>query len=228
MPLLALLGTVILLTVIFGPSLWARAVLTRHGRDRPDFPGTGSELARHLLDENRLEGIKVEATSEGDHYNPLEKAVRLRRQNHDGRSLSAVVVAAHEVGHALQDRDNYAPLRNRTLLVNYTRYFQRIGAIVLFLAPVLTALTLAPGLGLMQVVAGILLISISVVVHLVTLPVEFDASFNRALPILDRGGYLPKADLPAARRILKACALTYVASSLASLLNLWAWIRFLR
>ena len=228
MPLLALLGTVVLLTVIFGPSLWAWAVLTRHGRDRPDFPGTGGELARHLLDENRLEGIKVEATSEGDHYSPLEKVVRLKRQNHDGRSLSAVVVAAHEVGHALQDRDNYAPLRNRTLLVNYTRHFQRIGAIVLFLAPVLTALTRAPGLGLMQVVAGILLISISVVVHLVTLPVEFDASFNRALPILDRGGYLPKTDLPAARRILKACALTYVASSLASLLNLWAWIRFLR
>lgn len=76
--------------------------------------------------------------------------------------------------------------------------------------------------------AGILLISISVVVHLFTLPVEFDASFNRALPILERGGYLPRADLPAARRILKACALTYVASSLASLLNLWAWIRFLR
>ena len=68
----------------------------------------------------------------------------------------------------------------------------------------------------------------AVVIHLVTLPVEFDASFNRALPILDRGGYLPRSDLPAARRILKACALTYVASSLAGLLNLWRWIRYLR
>jgi len=228
MPVLLVLGVISLLTVIFGPSVWARAVLTRHGRDRPDFPGTGGELARHLLDENRLEGIKVEATNDGDHYNPLEKAVRLQRQYHEGRSLAAVVVAAHEVGHALQDRDNYAPLRNRTRLVIYTQYFQRIGAIVLLLAPVLTAITRAPGLGLMEVAAGLLLMSISVVVHLFTLPVELDASFNRALPILDRGGYLPKADLPAARRILKACALTYVASSLASLLNLWAWIRFLR
>jgi len=228
MPVLFVLGTIVLLTIIFGPSVWAKAVLARHGQDRPDFPGTGGELARHLLDESRLEGIKVEATSDGDHYHPLEKAVRLQRQHHEGRSLSAVVVAAHEVGHALQDRDNYAPLRNRTLLVSYTQHFQRIGAIVLFLAPILTAITRAPGLGLMQVVAGILLISISVVVHLFTLPVEFDASFNRALPILERGGYLPRADLPAARRILKACALTYVASSLASLLNLWAWIRFLR
>lgn len=228
MPLLFVLGLIVLLTVVFGPSLWARTVLARHGRDRPDFPGTGGELARHLLDENRLEGIKVEVTSEGDHYHPLEKAVRLKREHHEGRSLAAVVVAAHEVGHALQDRDNYAPLRNRTRLLVYTQYFQRVGAIVLFLAPVLTVITRAPGLGLMQIVTGILLMSISVVVHLFTLPVEFDASFNRALPILDRGGYLPKADLPAARRILKACALTYVASSLASLLNLWAWIRFLR
>ena len=67
-----------------------------------------------------------------------------------------------------------------------------------------------------------------VVIHLVTLPVEFDASFNRALPILDQGGYLPPDDMPAARRILMACALTYVAASLAGLLNLWRWIRFLR
>lgn len=68
----------------------------------------------------------------------------------------------------------------------------------------------------------------AVVIHLLNLPVEFDASFNRAMPILDQGGYLPRGDLPAARRILTVCALTYVASSLASLLNLWRWIRFLR
>jgi Zn-dependent membrane protease YugP len=68
----------------------------------------------------------------------------------------------------------------------------------------------------------------SVVVHLVTLPVEFDASFARALPVLDRGGYIPKHDLAAARGILHACALAYVAGALASLLNLWRWIRFLR
>nr|MDJ0982694.1 zinc metallopeptidase [Kiloniellales bacterium] len=75
---------------------------------------------------------------------------------------------------------------------------------------------------------GVLSMASTVVVHLATLPVEFNASFARALPILDRGGYLPKRDLPAARRILRAAALTYVAGSLASLLNLWQWIRYLR
>ena len=104
----------------------------------------------------------------------------------------------------------------------------RIGSVVIFAAPVLALLTRSPGLAAMQIGAGILTMASSVVVHLATLPVEFDASFARALPLLDRGGYLPKADLPAARRILKACALTYVASSLTSLLNLWYWIRVLR
>jgi Zn-dependent membrane protease YugP len=154
--------------------------------------------------------------------------VRLTRDNLDGRSLTAVTVAAHEVGHALQDRDGYPPLESRTRLVRSTRVFERAGSIILLATPLLGALTRAPGLIALELGAGILVMSVSVLVHTVTLPVEFDASFKRALPILDRGGYLPKADLPAARRILKACALTYVASSLASLLNLWRWIRLLR
>jgi Zn-dependent membrane protease YugP len=216
------------LAIVFGPALWARGVLAWHGDDRPDFPGTGGELARHLLDESGLEAVEVEATDEGDHYDPDAKAVRLSRGNLGGRSLTAVVVAAHEVGHALQDRDRYAPLETRTRLVKSTRVFERAGSVILLATPLLGALTRAPGLIALELGAGILVMSISVVIHAVTLPVEFDASFKRALPMLDKGGYLPEADLPAARRILKACALTYVASSLASLLNLWRWIRLLR
>jgi Zn-dependent membrane protease YugP len=223
-----LLVGIAVLAVVFGPALWARGILAWHGDDRPDFPGSGGELARHLLDESGLEAVKVEATDEGDHYDPGAKAVRLTRDNLDGRSLTAVTVAAHEVGHALQDRDGYPPLESRTRLVRSTRVFERAGSIILLATPLLGALTRAPGLIALELGAGILVMSVSVLVHTVTLPVEFDASFKRALPILDRGGYLPKADLPAARRILKACALTYVASSLASLLNLWRWIRLLR
>lgn len=222
------LGTLAVLAIVFGPAIWARGVLAWHGDERRDFPGTGGELARHLLDEHGLAGVRVETTDEGDHYDPAEKAVRLAPGNHDGRSLTAVAVAAHEVGHALQDRDDYQPLKNRTRLIRYTHIFQRIGSIIILATPILSLVTRSPLVGLAEIGAGILTLSISVVIHLVTLPVEFDASFNRALPVLDRGGYLPKADLPAARLILKACALTYVASSLASLLNLWRWIRFLR
>jgi Zn-dependent membrane protease YugP len=226
MPWIILL--VLLLAAVFGPSLWVRAVLARHGDDRPDYPGTGGELARHLLDQAGLAEVAVEATDQGDHYDTEAKAVRLTRDKLDGRSLTAVTVAAHEVGHALQDGDGYVPLKTGTRLAKSIGGLQRLGSIIIFGAFALGAISGAPVLTLIGVVAGIATMASAVVIRLLNLPVEFDASFNRALPILDRGGYLPQDDLPAARRILKACALTYVASSLASLLNLWRWIRFLR
>ncbi|NNE82555.1 MAG: zinc metallopeptidase [Alphaproteobacteria bacterium] len=226
MPLI-LLG-ILLVAAVFGPSLWAKAILAKHGDDRADFPGTGGELARHLLDEAGLSEVAVEATDAGDHYDPTTQAVRLSPDNFDGRSLTAVTVAAHEVGHAIQNGDNYGPLLARTNLIKSTQWLQRLGSIIVFAAFGLGAVVGSPILALVGVGAGIATMGSTVVVHLVTLPVEFDTSFNRALPILDRGGYLPRQDLPAARRILKACALTYVASSLAGLLNLWRWIRYLR
>jgi hypothetical protein len=223
-----LLLILLVLAVVFGPSLWAKAVLAHHADDRPDYPGTGGELARHLLDEAGLKEVALERADQGDHYDPAAKAVRLTPDNLNGRSLTAVAVAAHEVGHALQDRDGYGPLKTRTRLVKSIGWLQRVGSIIIFATFGLGTAAQAPGLAALGVGAGIATMASAVVIHLVTLPVEFDASFNRALPILDRGGYLPRRDLPAARRILKACALTYVASSLASLLNLWRWIRFLR
>jgi Zn-dependent membrane protease YugP len=226
MPWLILI--VLLLAIVFGPSLWARTVLSRHAADRPDFPGTGGELARHLLDEAGLSEVRVEQTERGDHYDPEDKTVRLSEANFDGRSLTAVTVAAHEVGHALQDGNGYAPLRARTDMVKWAARLQKIGSAILFGSILLGAVTQAPGLGLLMAAAGIATMGSAVVVHLITLPVEFDASFGRALPILDSGGYLPPEDMPAARSILRACALTYVAGSLVSLLNLWRWIRFLR
>ena len=128
---------IIVLAVVFGPSLWARAVLSWYGDDRPDFPGTGGELARHLLDEGGLAEVKVEVTDLGDHYDPTDKAVRLKAENMDGRSLTAVATAAHEVGHALQDRDGYGPLATRTRLVRATHSFQRIGSVILLATPFL-------------------------------------------------------------------------------------------
>lgn len=219
---------VVVLALVFGPSFWARWVLARHSNDRPDFPGTGGELARHLLDEAGLQAVPVEQTDRGDHYDPQDRVVRLSSDNFDGRSLTAVTVAAHEVGHALQDRDSYTPLQTRTAMVKWASGLQRIGSMIMFGSFFLGAATQSPGVTLLVAGAGIATMASAVLVHLVTLPVEFDASFNRALPALENGGYLPQEDMPAARSILKACALTYVAGSLMSLLNLWRWIRFLR
>ncbi|MBO6783929.1 MAG: zinc metallopeptidase [Alphaproteobacteria bacterium] len=214
--------------LVFGPSLWTRWTMARHADDRPDFPGTGGELARHLLDESGLREVRVEETDRGDHYDPQDKAIRLSRDNMNGRSLTAVTVATHEVGHALQDRDEYGPLRARADMVKWAGGMQRIGSAILFGSFFLGAVTQSPAVGLLVAGAGIATMASAVLVHLITLPVEFDASFNRAMPILDRGGYLPRGDIPAARSILRAAAMTYVAGSLASLFNLVRWIRYLR
>ena len=111
----SLAAMLIVLAVVFGlallPQMWVRSVIARHGAERADFPGTGGEFARHILDEMKLDHVKVEETKLGDHYDPDAKAVRLSPQHLNGRSLSAVVIAAHEAGHAMQDAIGYPPLR---------------------------------------------------------------------------------------------------------------------
>lgn len=223
----ALIIIVIVLVTVFGPHLWAQYILKRHSKQRPGIPGTGGELAFHLIANSKLDGVTVERTEKGDHYDPIEKVVRLSEAVFDGKSLTAVAVATHEVGHAIQDHLNYTPLRIRTRLVGVAAFSERFGAMILVGLPFITALTRIPAAGALMLVAGLSVLLVPVVVHLVTLPVEFDASFKRALPILALG-YIPEEEIPAARRILTACALTYVAASLSALLNFWRWIAFLR
>jgi Zn-dependent membrane protease YugP len=87
--------------------------MASHASERADFPGTGGELARHLLDEAGLGSVKVERIENGDHYSPLDRAVRLAASNYDGKSVTAVAVAAHEVGHAFQHAQGYGPVMMR-------------------------------------------------------------------------------------------------------------------
>jgi uncharacterized protein len=227
MPLLGAIGVVLLLGLVFGPSLWIKRVLKTHGVDRPDLPGSGGELARRLLDEAKLTDVKVETTNEGDHYDPGARAVCLLPQHHDGRSIAAVAVAAHEVSHAIQHARGEPGFKRRVELAGNLIWVERLAAVVLLLAPVGFVLLKAPALALLQIVAAIALMAIGVVVHVVTLPVEFDASFGKALPVLEQGRYLSPRDMPAARSVLKAAAYTYVASALATLLNIARWLRFL-
>jgi uncharacterized protein len=214
--------------IVFGPQLWTRRVFAQHSLPRPDYPGTGAELARHLLDQLDLQHIKVEASELGDHYDPEAKAVRLTPDKFNGKSLTAITVAAHEVGHAIQDRAGYQPFTERTRLVRVAQGAQKLGGIVMMGIPIAAALAQTPVAGVVVLVAGIATMGIATLVHLVTLPVEWDASFRRALPILQQKNYLSPEDERGARRILTAAALTYVAASLASLLNLWRWLAFIR
>lgn len=226
MPILIFL--LLLVALIYGPQIWAKRILTKYSKPRDDFPGTGGQLARHLLDKLDMSEIKVEVTELGDHYDPIEKSVRLSSANWGGHSLTAVVTAAHEVGHAIQDRTAYQPLQARSQLVGIAQMAEKIGAGLMIMIPVVAIIARIPAAGLLMFLGGLASLGASVIVHLVTLPVEWDASFKRALPILKQGEYISKTDQLAARQILTACALTYVASSLASLLNLWRWIAILR
>ncbi|MDX1460572.1 MAG: zinc metallopeptidase [Xanthomonadales bacterium] len=223
-----LILTLLVLAVVFGPGLWVKRVMKRYSTPEDRYQGTGAELARHLLDEHGLQSVQVEETDQGDHYDPQDKVVRLTPEKLNGRSLTAVTVAAHEVGHALQDATGYAPLKARTRMVKAAMGAQKLGAAILIGAPFIGILTRAPSITGLMVLGGFLSLGSATLVHLVTLPTEIDASFRRALPMLEQGDYLYEVDRPHARRLLKAAAMTYVAASLMSLLNIARWWAILR
>ena len=216
------------LLLIYGPQLWVQRVLNHYNRDdEENFPGSGGEFARHLLDRYQLGNVKVEATEQGDHYDPVDFTVRLTRDKFDGKTLTAITVAAHECGHALQHAAAEPLFQWRTRLAYSAVWAQRLGSFLLFAAPVLVLLFRVPSIAIINISGAFLMIGFAVVIQLLTLPVEIDASFNKAMPIL-KSGYLSEKQLPAARSILRAAAWTYVAGSLASLLNFWRWLAVLR
>ena len=219
---------VVILIVVIGPGVWVKRVLAKYSQPDDRYAGSGASLARHLLDKHGLQSVSVESTEAGDHYDPIVKVVRLTPGNHDGHSLTAITIAAHEVGHAIQDHTSYPPLKWRTRLVRAMSGIEKIGAGVLLISPFLGLLTRIPALGVLAFLAGMLTLGTSAIVHLITLPTEFDASFNRALPMLDEHRILKSVDRPHARRLLTAAALTYVSASLMSLLNIARWIAILR
>lgn len=223
------LATALLLLLVFGPQLWTRYVLRKYSVAIEGMPGTGGELARHLVEKLQLENARVEVTETGnDHYDPESRTIALSPNHYEGKSLTAIVVAAHEVGHALQHKLQYPPLYLRQRLSRFIAAAEKIAAILLVAFPFVAGLTRTPMVGGLMLLAGMGILLLPVILHLVTLPVEWDASFRRALPILIHGRYIPESAVPIARRILTAAALTYVAASLASLLNFYRWIVFLR
>jgi Zn-dependent membrane protease YugP len=174
---------------------------------------TGVDTAKFLLQHNGLADVKVEAV-EGklsDHYDPRSKTVRLSVDNYKGRSLSAIAVAAHEVGHAIQDRRGYVPLKIRASMLPATN----LGSWAAFPLFIIGFLFNTPLL--MDI--GIVLFAAVVIFHFITLPVEFNAS-HRALAQLSSNGMLVQQELSGAKRVLNAAALTYVAATAVAVLHL--------
>ena len=217
-----------LIALIVGPGIWVSAVMKRFHFPAQRYADTGAVTARALLQRVGIDGVSVETTDAGDHYDPIEKVVRLAPPNFDGRSLTALTIAAHEVGHAIQDATGYRPLVIRTRLVRWLQPVEKLGAGLLMLSPLSVLITRTPIVGLFTLLGGVLVLGSGVVVHALTLPTEFDASFSRALPLLADSGTLRREDMPRARKLLLAAALTYVSAALQSLLNIGRWWAILR
>ena len=216
-----------LFIIIIGPGLWVGTVMRRYHFPRNRYRKTGGETARALLDSQGLNHVVAEPSERGDHYDPIDKAVRLSPDNFNGSSLTALTVAAHEVGHAIQDATGFQPLRWRTRLVRWVQPIEKVGASLLMLTP-FAALTPARFVAIAGFLAGLAILGTGIVVHALTLPTEFDASFRRALPLIRQHAVLRKEDMPHARKLLSAAALTYVSGALQSLLNIARWWAILR
>lgn len=223
-----ILATLAITALIVGPQLWVRYVLWRHSTEVGDMPGSGAELAEHLIERFQLDGVQViRAGKDQNYYSPSEKIVALSPDVYDGKSVTAVAVAAHEVGHAMQFCREEPISRLRDKYLGRAGQIQKIGGTILVAAPVLTLLIKSPIVFLWIGLIAVITMLASVLMYVAILPEEYDASFNKALPIL-REGYLPEHLLSKAHSVLKACALTYVAGALLDVLRLWRWIRFFR
>ncbi|MDP6537276.1 MAG: zinc metallopeptidase [Gammaproteobacteria bacterium] len=225
---LLLIGAVLAILMYF-PSFWVRHVMTKYSKELPGIAGTGGELAQHLVDRFQLDGIKVE---EGqpfrDHFDPKDKAVRLSPANFNGKSLTAVAVAAHEVGHAIQfhRREKIFELRARYL--PRAQMLNQAGIAIMLSFPIIGLVLRSPFAVGMVIGLSLLLQLAGAFAYLIILPEEWDASFNKALPVLVDGEYVEQNQFPAIRRILKAAALTYFSAALANVLNIGRWFMILR
>ena len=215
------------LLLVFLPTLWVRWVMQRYSADLPDLPGTGGELAQHLIERLGLEGVGVETSDTGDHYDPENRMVRLSEGNWSGKSLTAVAVAAHEVGHAVQHHQNDARLNARTKLVPIVTVLGQLSVGVLTVVPIIGLLTRHPAPTLLIAGIGLSGLLFRMLLHLVTLPTEWDASFGKALPVLTEGKYISPEQEKVVRRVLGAAALTYFAAALADAFNLFRWASLL-
>lgn len=202
-------------------SLWAQASIkstfARYSKVGNQHGLTGAQVARRILDINGLREVQVlkVAGNLTDHYDPTSRVVRLSESVHDSSSLAAVGVAAHETGHAIQHQQGYKPLTLRSTLYPLANIGSSFGPTLAIIGLVMNFSFLAQ--------LGIILFAVAVAFYLITLPVEINAS-TRAIGILRADNILVGEEVGAAKKVLTAAAMTYVASAAVALANL---IRFI-
>lgn len=204
-------------------SFLTKSRFNRYAKVAPSSGLTGAQAAYQMLRREGLHDVAIERVNGflSDHYDPRKRVLRLSPQVHDGRSLSAVGVACHEAGHALQHARKYAPLALRSSLVPTAAVTSNLSSWILMLGLFLSFT--APGAGRGILLAGAALLSVSVLFTLVTLPVEWDAS-ARAKKAMVTANIVNSAQADDAAKVLNAAFLTYLASAVSAVTTLLYWL----
>ncbi|MDP9455489.1 MAG: flagellar biosynthesis protein FlgM [Actinobacteria bacterium] len=213
------MGLGLLISALAG--VWVKSSYSKYSKQRSYSGMTGAEVARTILDRNGLTNVRVEpvAGQLTDHYDPSSKVVRLSEGNFAQNSIAAVSVAAHEVGHAIQDATGYLPMKARAGLFPVVNFSNQLFMPLLFGGFLMGGLSGQGGLGTTLIqIAAVLFIAVFAF-HVVTLPVEINAS-TRAYGLLTRYGILSHNEAGGTKRVLTAAAFTYIAAALTSLLTL--------
>ena len=210
------LDVILILSIILLPlyaNIKINMTYSKYSKKQNSRNLTGKEVAEKILEMNGLSNVKVGQIggSLTDHYDPRNKSISLSSDIYNKTSISACAVAAHEVGHAIQDKEKYSMLVFRTKIVPLVNFTSRLSTIFVFLGFFLEFMNL--------ITIGAILLSVGLFFQLITLPVEFDAS-KRAKEELQKCGLIEKQDTKGATKVLKAAAFTYVAGFLASALQI--------
>ncbi len=205
--------TLIALVITLGAQFFISSTYSKYKKVKNKKELSGSEAARMILDKNGLEDVYVVETKGHltDHYDPSRKVIRLSTEVFHNESIASVAVAAHECGHALQDKQGYTFMRIRSFLVPFVNIASYVGYFAIMIGVIASMLNL--------VWLGILMEVVILIFQIVTLPVEFDAS-RRALEEVDKLELLNKGELESGRKVLASAAMTYVASVLTAILEL--------
>jgi uncharacterized protein len=214
------------MALVFLPQMWLKNVYGKYNEAPSSRGMTGAEVAEAILRENRILDVQVEPTSGflSDHYDPTSKKIRLSEDHYYGRSIAGVAVAAHEVGHAIQHAQGFAPVVLRSSLVPVVNLGSQLGPILLMVALGIGFTShIMPSWAWNLAWVGVLLYGSTVLFHTVTLPVEIDAS-SRATKILAGSRYLTTQEMDGAKKVLTAAAFTYVATALYALIQLMYYV----
>jgi len=221
-----LLLMVVGMALVFVPQMWVKNTFARFSEVRTSRGMSGRQVAQVILGEHGLSQVSVEMVDGelSDHYDPGERVVRLSPEVYNGSSISSVAVAAHECGHAIQHAKGYYPVVLRSAMVPAVNLGSNLGPLLIMGAAMLGAFShAAPSLSVSLAWVGVILYSLAVAFHFVTLPVELDAS-GRALKVLESHSYLTREEMGGAKSVLTAAAFTYIASALYALMQLMYYV----